>query len=212
MTLSGRLARAGVAGALGLLVLTGAGGTGAIWVERVEREPGTVTAGGVTVTPGAQRVELHSRQPVGSRTYAASTSCTAATGYTECRVITDTVTQEALIPGDRVVVVDRASVAARGANLTGTLDVRVRPLTSSALSAFSGTATATTTITPPTGSAVTGETGSFPVSRSTGAGLGDYTVRTVITTPPSGPTGEWGTALTGQRLYDGAYTYTFTQS
>lgn len=34
----------------------------------------------------------------------------------------------------------------------------------------------------------------------------------MITTPPSGPTGEWGTALTGQRLYDGAYTYTFTQS
>ena len=212
MTLTGRLARAGVACALGLLVLTGAGGTGASWVDRVEREPGTVTAGGVSVTPGAQRVELHSRQPAGSRTYAASTTCTPATGYTECRVITTTVTQEALIPGDRVVVVDRASVTARGTNLTGTLDVRVRPLTSSALSAFSGTATATTTITPPTGSPVTGETGSFPVSRSTGAGLGDYSVRTVITTPPSGPTGEWGTALTGQRLYDGAYTYTFTQS
>lgn len=208
----GRLVRAGIAAALGLVVLSGAGGTGASWVERVDRAPGTITSGGVSVTPGTQRVELHSRQPAGSRTYASATTCTPDPGYLECRVVTSSVAQEALIPGDRVIVVDRASVAARGTNLRGNLEVRVRPLTSSALSPFSGSATATTTLTPPTGAAVTGETGNFAVSTKTGLGIGGYTVRTAITTPPSGAAGDWGTALTGQRLYDGAYTYTFTQT
>lgn len=197
---------------LALVVLSGAGGSGASWIERVDRAPGTISSGGVSVTPGTQRVELYSRQPVGSRTYASSTTCTPESGYLECRVVTSSVAQEALIPGDRVVVVDRASVAAQGTNLRGTLEVRVRPLTSSALSAFSGSASATTTITPPTGTAVTGETSSFALSTKTRQGIGEYTVRTVITTPPSGTTGDWGTALTGQRLYDGAYTYTFTQT
>lgn len=212
MTTTGRLTRAVAAVALALVVLTGTGSTGATWVERVQREPGTVTAGGVSVTPGVQRVELHSRQPSGSRTYASATTCPPDSGYVECRVVTSTVAQEALIPGDRVIVVDRVQVAAEGTNLTGTLAVRVRPLTSAALSAFSGSATTTTTITPPTGTAVTGDSATFAVSTRTGQGIGGYTVRSVVTTPVSGPGGDWGTALTGQRLYDGSNTYTFTQT
>lgn len=212
MTLTGRLARAGTAAALGLVVLSGAGGTGASWVERVERDPGTIRSGSVTVTTASSRVELHSRQPVGSRTYASSSSCRPDQGYTECRDITSTIAQEALIPGDRVVVTERATVAAVGTNLTGTLEVDVGSLTSGALSAYSGSARTTTTITPPSGGSVTGTPASFPVSVASGQGVGEYTVRSVISTPPSNGGVDWGTALTGQRLYDGAVSYTFTQT
>lgn len=208
----GRLVRAGLAVALGLVVLTGAGGTSASWVERVEREPGTIRSGGVTVTTGTSQVELHSRQPSGSRTYAASSTCTPDDGYTECRVITSTISREALIPGDRVVVTEQATVAAEGDNLTGTLEVDVSSLTSGGLSAFSGSAATRTTTTPPSGSAETGETVSFPVSVASGQGVGTYTVRSVITTPPSNSGSPWGTSLTGQQLYDGTFDYTFTQT
>lgn len=208
----GRLVRAGLAAALGLVVLTGTGGTSASWVERAEREPGTIRSGGVTVTTGSSRVELHSRQPAGSRTYGSSAACTPDGGYTECRVITGTLSDEALIPGDRVVVTERATVAADGDNLTGTFEVDVSSLTSGGLSAFSGSATTTTTTTPPSGSAETGETVSFPVSVASGQGVGSYTVRSVITTPPSNSGSSWGTSLTGQQLYDGTFSYTFTQT
>ena len=212
MSPAGRLVRAGVAVAVGLVVLSGAGGTSASWVERVEREPGTIRSGGVTVTTGSSRVELHSRQPSGSRTYASSTTCSPDPGFTECRVVTGSLGGEGLVPGDRVVLTERATMSAEGDNLTGTLEVRARELTSGALSAFSGTASTTTTITPPTGSSVTGETGSFSVDAGSGQGIGTYTVRSVITTPPSNSGTPWGTSLTGQKLYDGAFTYTFTQT
>ena len=212
MSPAGRLVRAGVAVAVGLVVLSGAGGTSASWVERVEREPGTIRSGGVTVTTGSSRVELHSRQPAGSRTYASSSGCTPDDGYTECRVITGTLSGEALIPGDRVVVTERATVTAEGDNLTGTLDVRVRDLTSGALSDFSGSATTATSIRPPSGSAVSGGTASFPVSTASDRGIGTYTVRSVVTTPPHNSGSSWGARLTGQELYDGAFSYTFTQT
>lgn len=209
---AGRLVRAGLAAALGLVVLSGAGGTGATWVERAERDPGTISAGGVSISAGSPRVELHSRQPTGSRTYASTSTCTPDSGYVECRVITATVGREALISGDRVVVTERASVAAEGTNLTGTLEVTVGPLTSAALSAYSGSATATTTITPPSGDPVAGGAQTFPVAAADGQGIGTYTVRSVITTPPSSSGGSWGTSLTGQQLYGGTVEYTFTQT
>lgn len=212
MTLAGRLVRAGLAAALGLVVLSGAGGTSASWVDTAEREPGTIRSGGVTVTTGSSQVELHSRQPSGSRTYGSTTSCTPDGGFTECRVITDTVTQEALIPGDRVVVTERASVAADGDNLTGTFEVDVSPLTSGGLSAFSGSATTTTTVTPPSGSAKTGRSTSFPVDAGSGRGVGTYTARSVITSPATNSGASWGTSLTGQQLYEGTFDYTFTQT
>lgn len=211
MTLTGRLVRAVLALALGLVVLTSAGGTGATWAERVEREPGTIRSGGVTLTTGNPTVLLHSRQPIGARTYGSSTTCAPDSGYTECRVITGSLGQEALIPGDRIVLTERATVSAEGGNLIGTLDVRVRPLTSGALSAFSGSASTATTLTPPTGSAVSGETGSFPVDVGSGKGVGTYTIRSVMTTPLSNSGADWGTSLTGQKLYDGTFSYTFTQ-
>lgn len=212
MTPAGRLVRAGLAAALGLVVLSGAGGTSASWVERADREPGTVRSGGVTVSTGSSRVELHSRQPSGSRAYGSTTTCTPDSGYTECRVITGSLGQEALVPGDRVIVTERATVSAEGDNLTGTLDVHVRSLTSGAISAYSGSASTTTTITPPTGGPVTGETGSFTVDAGSGQGIGIYTVRAVITTPPTSAGSAWGTSLTGQRLYGGDFSYTFTQT
>lgn len=208
----GRLVRAGIAAALGLVVLSGAGGTSASWVKHVEREPGMVRSGGVSVTTGSSRVELHSRQPIGARTYGSSTTCAPDSGYTECRVITGSLGQEALISGDRVVLTEHATVSAEGDNLTGTLAVRVRPLTSGALSAFSGSASTMTTLTPPTGSPVSGEAGSFPVDVGSGQGVGTYTIRSVITTPLSNSGANWGTSLTGQKLYDGTFTYTFTQT
>ncbi len=212
MSPTGRLVRAGLAAALGLAVLSGTGGTSAAWVERVERDPGTIRSGSVTVTPGSAQVELHSRQPTGSRTYASTSTCTPDGGFTECRVITGTVAKEALIPGDRVVVTERADVSAAGDNLTGTLEIRVSPLTSGALSDLSGSATTSTTTTPPKGDPVTGRVTSFPVSVAGNRGIGTYTVRSVITTPPSDSGTSWGTRLTGQQLYDGTFDYTFTQT
>lgn len=212
MTVTGRLVRTVLALALALVVLTSAGGTGATWAERVEREPGTIRSGGVTLTTGTRTVQLHSRQPVGSRTYASSTSCAADSGFTECRDISGTLSSEALVPGDRVVVVERATLTATGTNLRGDLSVSAGPLTSSAISAFSGSATTSTTITPPTGAPVTSTTHSFPVRRSTGEGIGTFSARTVITTPAANGATGWNTQLWGQRLFAGNHTYAFTQS
>lgn len=208
----GRLVRASLAAALGLVVLSGTSGTTASWVERVQRHPGTISSGEVVLRNTTHRVELHSRQPAQSRTYASATTCAPDPDYTECRVITETIGSEALISGDRVVVVDEAELSATGTNLTGTLEVRASALTSQALSAFSGSATTTTTIVPPSGTAVTGSTASFPVAVASGQGIGTYTVRSVITTPPSKGGASWGTSLTGQRLYEGTVDYTFRQA
>src|SRR5699024_5732450 len=143
------------------------------------------------------RVELHSRQPTGSRTYATSSGCTPDSGFTECRVVTGTIDREALIPGDQVVVVERATLSADGDKLTRPLEVEASGLTSEALSDFSGSATTRTTITPPSGSPTTGEAVSFPVSVASGEGVGRYTVRSVITTAPNNSGDPWGTSLTG---------------
>lgn len=209
---SARLVRAAAAAALGLVVLTGTGSTSASWVDRVEREPGTITSGGVSTTSEPSRAELHSRQPVGSRTCASSTGCTPDAGFTECRVITGTIAREALIPGDRVVVIERATLTATGDNLTGTMQMDARGLTSASLSQLSGSATTSTTTTPPSGGPVTGSTATFPVSVASGQGLGTYTVRAAITVPPSRSGTAWGSALTSQQLYDGTVSFTFTQT
>src|SRR5699024_5062964 len=125
------------------------------------------------------RVELHSRQPAGSRTYASTGTCTPDNGFTQCRIITGTVAQEALISGDRVVVIERARLTATGANLEGDLDIEVTSLTAGAGTAFAGSATTTTTITPPSGASITSANASFPVSVAAGEGIGTYTVRSV---------------------------------
>lgn len=207
-----RLLLAAGATALALVALSGSGGSGASWAEHVGRSPGSISSGQVSVTPDPVRVELHSRQPAGSRTYASTTGCTPDAGYTECRVVTRTVAQEALVPGDRMVLGQRVEVAATGSNLTGEFTVDVSALTSSALSDFSGSGSTTTTVTPPGGDGRTGRQLSFPVSAAEGMGIGTYAVRTVITTPPSNGGRDWGTALQDQRLYDGHLTYGFIQS
>ncbi len=207
----GRLGRAVLAVGLALVILTGTGGTGAFWSDGAALELGSINAGNVSVTldNAASRVELHSRQPVGSRTYVEpSTPCTLEAGDTECRVITN-FASEALIPGDRIVITEKATLAAQGDNLKGNFEVSAGTLTSAAVSAFSGSAT-TTSITPPGGNP--GSTTSFPVVASTNKGIGTYTVRSTITTPPKNGTADWGTALWNQRLYDGAHTFTFTQT
>ena len=212
MSSAGRLSRAGLAAALGFVVLSGAGGTGAAWVDRVEREPGSLRSGGVTVTPGPTEVRLHSRQPAGSRTYASSAPCAADPGFVECRVITQTRAAEALVPGDRVVLVQRPSVQAVGNNLTGRFTVHAGPFTSSRLSELSGRASVTTTTTPPAGAAITAPEATFPVSIADGVGIGQYEVRTVVTTQPSDGATRWDARLTGERLYEGAFEYSLTQT
>ncbi|WP_435199155.1 SipW-dependent-type signal peptide-containing protein [Janibacter sp. GS2] len=211
VTTTGRLGRAALATGLALVVLTGAGGTSAVWSDTAEREPGSLRAGAAAVTKGDSRVEVHSQQPVGSRTFDSSATCTpAGASYKECRVITSTVAREALIPGDRVVITEKVTLTAKGSNLQGTFVIDAGALTSSAVSAFSGSATTTTRITPPGGSA--GTSASFPVSARTQSGTGTYTIQSAITTPPANGSADWGTSLWSQRLYDGAYTFTFTQT
>ena len=109
---TGRIGRAVLATGLALVVLTGAGGTGALWSDSVELEPGSLQAGNlsVTVDEEATSVELQSRQPVGSRTYASTTDCTpSGSDFKQCRVITETIADEALIPGDRIVIAEKAT-------------------------------------------------------------------------------------------------------
>lgn len=204
--------RALLALGLGLVVLTGAGGTGASWAEHDARKPGTITSGGLSLTTGALRTELHSQQPFGSRTYASSTTCAPDPGYVECRVISATLTSEALVPGDRVVIAQPVTLAASGTTLRGTLAVSSTALTSAARSAFSGSATTTTTITAPGGAVTTGSSASIPVSVSTGTGVGTSTVRISISTPVTASTGGWGSALQDQSLLGGTFTYTFAQT
>lgn len=210
---TGRLGRAALATGLALVLLSGAGGTSALWTTHTELEPGNIHAGGVSVTvdDDASLVELHSRQPVSSRTYASSTACTPSSGdYKECRVITGTIANEALIPGDRIVITEKVTLAAQGSNLKGTFGVSVGALTDGDLSAFSGSAATVTTITPPVGSP--GTTTSFPIVAQSNQGLGTYTIRSSITTPLKHGAAGWGTALQGQQLYEGAHTFTFTQT
>ncbi len=209
----GRLGGAALAVGLALVILTGTGGTGAFWSGSAELEPGSINAGNVSVTVDntASRVELHSQQPVGSRTYASSTTCDPETGYTQCRVLAeDTIADEALIPGDRIVITEKATLETQGDNLKGNFVVSAGTLTSAAVSAFSGSATTTTSITPPGGNP--GTTTSFPVVASTNQGIGTYTVRSTITTPSKNGTADWGATLWDQRLYAGAHTFTFTQT
>lgn len=205
-----RLVRALLAAGLALVVLSGTGGTGASWSQSVQLEPGSLQAGNLAVTTDEARVELHSRQPSSSRTYVSTEACTPDTSFTECRVITNTIDDEALIPGDRVVITQKATLAAKGTNLEGTFAIDTGSLTSSATSAFSGSATTTTQVTPPGGNA--GTATSFPVVAGADQGVGEYTVRSRITTSPTNAGTSWGTQLQGQRLYDGAYTFTFTQT
>lgn len=209
----GRAAAAAAAGAA-LLALTGAGGTGASWTVEATRHPGALRSGGIDLTTGTPSVRLHSRQPVDSRTYGSSTSCTPDAGYVECRDITTTIGQEALVPGDRVVLTQQVTLTGRGTNLAGTFRVDPGTLTSSTLSGFSGAAQTTTSVTTPGGGTTSG-TGAVdvPVSGAGGQGLGTYTVRSVVTTPPARTDGTaWAQAFQGQQLYAGALTYTFTQS
>lgn len=198
---------AGAAVALAVVTLSSGAGSQAAWHAQARLDPGVIRSGNVSVTATGTTVQLHSRQPAGSRTFASSRTCAPDAGFVECREIGDTSAEEAVVPGDRVVVTDRANVRASGSNLAGTLEVRVG-LTSAEVSAFSGAAEAATSVTGPGGARKVGPVTVFPVRVSSGEGVGVYTARTVITTPSAGV----GAQYQGQPLFEGAARFTFTQS
>lgn len=211
-----RLMAAVAAALLGVLVLSGNAGTWARWVATDSVDGGTISAGGVDLTrSGAAEVQLLSRQPANWRTWApgSSTTCPVPSGYTECRVITNTLAEEKLISGDRIVVRDAVTLTASGTNLRGTMRLDATALR--AATAFGQSATvevqsARTGGTPGDG----GASFTYPVDVSTGTGLGQYSVTATITTPPApAGGGSWGTQHVGQALLsDNAITYTFVQA
>lgn len=197
-----------------MLLLTVAGPTWASWWDRVEAPTGGFSSGSVNLAPTTPlAVQLLSRQPVASRTYASGTTCTVPSGYVECRVVTTTLPQERLIPGDTVRLQQQVTLAAQGSNLTGVVRVDAREVTLPAASALSAAASVSTRVTPPGGTAtpITGGVGEFPVVVGQGSGVGTYAVVADVVIPASGASGRWGTALRDQPLVLGTLQYGFEQ-
>lgn len=200
-----RLCAALVAAALGVVVLSNSAGTWARWVETTSLSAGQISAGSVTLAhTDTTEVRLLSQQRAGWRTYTSDTHC-APEPYRECRVVTSTLAQEQLIPGDRLVITEKVSLNATGTNLAGTFTVDTRGLLADSEFARSATVDIQVAGTSADGPSEPGRW-KYPVNVSTGTGLGTYTVTATISTPPSD---RW----MGQSLInDGGITYTFVQS
>lgn len=90
------MARALLATALGLLLLSSGLGTWSSWSEQHSLPAAGLTAGSLTLTSGAWTIQLHSQQEAGTRTFASSTTCTVPSGFVECRDVTATFAGERL--------------------------------------------------------------------------------------------------------------------
>lgn len=210
-----RLWAALLAAVLGLVVLSGAGGTWARWTHtEALAVDGQITSGSVSLERlASSEVRLMSQQPAGWRTYASTATCTPDSGYVECRVVTATLANEELIPGDRLVVIDRLRLSATGTNLAGTFTVDTSSL-KAPTELGNGATVAVDVQGAGSPSTPTPGTWVYPVSVATGTGLGDYTVTARVSTQPSAPGGAlWGTRLWDQTLLsEGGIRYQFVQS
>lgn len=204
-----------VATAVGMVLLSSGAGTYARWSDSETVTGGSVTAGSVDLTlDAAPTLQLLSRQPSGSRIFVSSQTCTVPAGFVQCRVVSSTLGQEALIVGDVVRIRQSATLVASGNNLRGEVTVDARQVVIAGSSAFSGAAIVTASATTPAGttSMLTGGQGSFPVDVATGVGVGTYSVAADISVPAANGGSRWGTSLRGQTLDLGSLSLSFVQT
>lgn len=213
---------AALATLLGVLLLGSGLGTWSEWREQDSRQLGTVTAGSVDLTNSTMTVQLQSRQPADSRTYASSATCpdftpgVATDSFKACRVVTTTLPQERLIPGDRLVVVQNVTLAGAGANLQGTLTIDATGLLNQAdgASPLALAATVSGVVSAPHASGV-GLEHAFTVGPGTTkeVGFGSYAMAFTIDIPMVDNIGDpWGQRLWDQTLELGEITILFVQT
>lgn len=190
--------------AVGLLSLLSGATTLSGWYAAQPVGSGALGAGSVTLQPvgDGPALQLLSRQPAGSRQFVSGTTCPAPGGFTECRDVSATFGQEALVPGDTVVVTRRVRLEAAGTNLEGTLTVDARSLVPASASPLNNAAQVSTEVTGPAGTTtpLTGGQGAFPVDVAAGRGTGTWTIRSTIAIPADDHGTPWGDRLRGQVL------------
>lgn len=201
---------------LGLLLLTSGLGTWGQWSDRSQQSVDPITAGSVSLS-GTLEVQLLSRQLPGRRTYASPTACSFTTPYVECRIVTATLANERLIPGDTLRIVRGVTLAGQGDNLKGNLRLDAASLLDQGAGAsdFAKSAAVSMAVTKPDASAATvsGLISTIPVARGQAATFGTYTAVATVATPPTKTgSGAWNTELQGQTLDLGALTARFTQT
>lgn len=218
-----RLIGAAVAAVISLLLFTNGLGTWSFWQDQVIISGTQITSGSLTMIDKFE-VQLLSRQVPGKRTYASTSTETCAPPPLggECRVVTSSLADERLIPGDTLRIIRSVKVGGQGANLKGDLTFNAASLLDQTAGAsnFARSATVTLAVTKPNASVVTvaGPAPAplaIPVGRDQVNPFGTYTAVVTITTPANGPEmpgNRWNTALQGQILNLGALTATFTQT
>lgn len=209
---AGRLVTAAVAGLLGVLLLSSGQGTWSAWREGATRQPGGPGSGSVSLD-GSLKVELHSRQPSGSRTFASTENCPTAAPYVECRVVSGTLAAEHLVPGDTVRVVRTIVLAGEGDNLHGELAIDASRIVVGTTSQLSGAAQVSGTLRGPGGIVLTGLTHQVAVERgaTSEGGFGTWTAIVDVTIPPADGAARWDGRLWTQPLDLGEVRASFTQ-
>ncbi|WP_156887194.1 hypothetical protein [Nocardioides sp. CF8] len=210
----GRMAGATLATLLGVLLLTSGLGTWSGLREQGQRAVGNIQAGSVSLS-GTLQVQLHSRQPVGSRSFSSSTTCAPTAPFVECRVVTSSLAAERLIPGDAVRVLRDVTLAGNGDNLRGALVVDASALLDRAPTAslLARSSAVTLGVTRPGGAAapVSGLVSTTQVSRAAGD-FGTYQAVVTIQTPLDDAGAPWNEALWTQVLDLGSIRATFDQT
>lgn len=207
-----RVVLAALIAVAGLALLGGAGGTQARWWdEQPVGGQAQLQAGAVDLQPSSTGIELHSRQPAGSRTYTSGTTCTVPSGWVECRVVTGTLAAERLVSGDRVRVRAAFELTASGDNLAGEVRVDATGVLEPPASAFQSAAVVSMSGQGPGGCSTAGAVLTCPVDLADGPGPGTYSAQVDITTPPANGTTSWGSAHVDQPLTLGGLRATFRQ-
>lgn len=209
---SARAVRAVVAGLVALLLLTGTGAARAGWFDEVSTGEGARLASGqVQLTQTTTVIDLLSRQPAGSRTYTSSRGCTVPSGWVECRVITDSVTSERLVVGDRLRMRQDFTFGASGTNLTGTLTFDTSRIPADPPAGPQSGITVTSSVRGPVACSGTETVLTCPVDLARDQGPGTYQVFVDVVTPPTDGQARWDTRVLDQRISLGAVRATFEQ-
>lgn len=187
---------------VGAALILPSAGTRAAWTLGTGLGTGALTAGQATFATAAPRsVTLQSRQPAGTRAFASASSCTPDAGFVECRVVTGTLANERLMPGDRLVATDEVTFALTGDRLTGTLSL-TPPVVTGGVDVGEAVTIARTVRAPQWGTYTLADDGltlSTPVQP--GVGNGTYALQAVVDLASVDRCClAWGTRLQGQAL------------
>ncbi|GAA1362322.1 hypothetical protein [Brevibacterium luteolum] len=120
-----RVAAAGVAAGLGLVLLSSTGVTLAKWYEETTLPDTQISSGSLTLEAGSTApVQLHSRFPEDQRTFTGGTACTTPSGFAACRELTAAELEgQLLLPGDQLLIEESFHAAGEGTNLEAEVQI-----------------------------------------------------------------------------------------